>query len=183
MSLKEKLAARLHGSVIMMGIGNPDRGDDAAGSLTVRRMRGKPGLCAIDAQEIPENYLGQVVAERPDTIALIDAVDLGTAPGSMAIIEKHQLAEYWPSTHRVPLCLVMNYLERETRADVFLLAIQPRRIEFGMPVSDEVEAAVSRLVSILNELLVLPRPVQMIARDLRTCPHVLSPLFKEAPVR
>jgi hydrogenase 3 maturation protease len=183
MSLKEKLAARLHGSITMMGIGNPERSDDAAGSVAVRRMRSRPGLCVIDAQDVPENYLGQVVAARPDTVALMDAVDLGAAPGSVAIVEKDQLAEYWPSTHRVPLCLLINYLERETRADVFLLAIQPRRIEFGIAVSDEVEAAVSRLVSILNDLQALPRPMQMTTQDIRPCPPVISPIFKEAPVR
>jgi hydrogenase 3 maturation protease len=157
MNLQEQLAARIQGNVAIVGIGNPCRGDDAAGSLVARQIREAPGVRVIDAQDVPEDYLCLLVNQQPDTVVLIDAVDLGSAPGSVALLDKDQVAGYWPSTHRVPLCLLMNYLERETNAHVFLLAIQPRQTVFLQPVSEEVNASVTRLAAVLNRVLEMTR--------------------------
>lgn len=153
MSLRERLAERLKGAVVVVGVGNPLRGDDAAGSLAARRLMGMTRAHAIDAEEVPESYLGEVRAAAPDTVVLIDAVDLGAEPGSVALLEKEDVALYFPSTHRLPLSLMMEFVQRETGADTFVLAVQPRGLNFGAPVSDEVEASVSLLVKMLGEVL------------------------------
>ena len=152
MDLQEQLATGIQGNVVVMGIGNPCRGDDAAGSLVARQISDAPGVRVIDAQEVPENYLCHVVDEGPDTVVLIDSVDLKSAPGSVALLDKDQVAGYWPSTHRVPLTLLMDYLERETHARVFLIAIQPRHTAFMQPMSGEVHASVASVAAVLNEV-------------------------------
>ena len=153
MSLKEQIAARLHGRVVVLGIGNPERGDDGAGSVVAQRIQGGAGFRVFDAQDVPENYLGPIVAARPDTVILIDAVDLGAAPGSVSILTKDHLAGYWPSTHRIPLSLVMNYLERETGADVFLVGVQPAQLEFGQPMSETVRRTATDLAAVIEDIM------------------------------
>jgi hydrogenase 3 maturation protease len=166
MNLPEQLAARIQGNVVIMGIGNPCRGDDAAGSLVARRISDAPGVRVIDAQDVPEDYLCLVVKQQPDTVVLIDSVDLDSAPGSIALLDKDQVAGYWPSTHRVPLCLLMNYLEREINARIFLLAIQPRQTVFLEPMSAEVSSSVTRIADVLNSVLAMPRmPANVIFAD------------------
>jgi hydrogenase maturation protease HycI len=157
MNLQEQLAARIQGNVVVMGIGNPFRGDDAAGSLVARRISDAPGVLVIDTQDVPEDYLCLVVKQQPDTVVLIDSVDLDSAPGSIALLDKDQVAGYWPSTHRVPICLLMNYLERETNARIFLLAIQPRQTVFLEPMSAEVSSSVTRIADVLNSVLAMRR--------------------------
>jgi len=153
MNLQEQLAAAMQGTVVVMGIGNPCRGDDAAGSLVARKISDVPGAHVIDAQDVPENYLCQVADQRPDTIVLIDSVDLKSAPGSVALLDKDQTAAYWPSTHRVPISLLMNYLERENHARVLLIAIQPRQTAFLQPMSAEVSSSVEAIASVLKEVI------------------------------
>jgi hydrogenase 3 maturation protease len=153
MSLEETLAARLRGRVTVVGIGNPLRGDDAAGCLVARGLRAAPGLEAIEVEEVPENHLGAVTASRPDTIVLVDAVDLGAAPGSLALVDTAELARFTPTTHRVPLDLLATWLARETGADVVIAAVQPRRIGWGEPVSPEVGESVRLLAATLNRAL------------------------------
>ncbi len=166
MNLQEQLAARIQGNVVIMGIGNPCRGDDAAGSLVARQIRDAPGVRVIDAQDVPEDYLCLVVNHRPDTVVLIDSVDLDSAPGSIALLDKDQMAGYWPSTHRVPMCLLMNYLERETNARIFLIGIQPRQTGFLEPMSDEVSSSVARIADALNSVLQMARmPAQVVFTD------------------
>ena len=166
MNLQEQLAARIQGNVVIMGIGNPCRGDDAAGGLVARQIRDAPGVRVIDAQDVPEDYLCLVVNHRPDTVVLIDSVDLDSAPGSIALLDKDQVAGYWPSTHRVPICLLMNYLERETNARIFLVAIQPRQTVFLEPMSEEVYASGVRIAEVLSSVLAMPRvPANVIFAD------------------
>ena len=158
MNLHAQLATKIRGDVVVMGIGNPCRGDDAAGSLVARQMiHDAPGVRVIDAQDVPEDYLTQVVNQGPDTVVLIDSVDLNSAPGSVALLDKDQLAVYWPSTHRVPISLLMNYLEQETHARVLLIAIQPRQTAFLEPMSGEVRASVAGMVDVLKSVLERPR--------------------------
>jgi hydrogenase 3 maturation protease len=177
MDLKAQLATEIQGHIVVMGIGNPCRGDDAAGSMVAQKLsvlwhghpghdsaragrpwhgslpgHDVPGVRVIDAQEVPENYMQQVVDERPDTVVLIDSVDLESSPGSVALLDKDQMAGYMPSTHRMPLTLLMDYLERETHARIFLIAIQPRHTAFMQPMSGEVHASVVSIAGVLNDV-------------------------------
>jgi hydrogenase 3 maturation protease len=152
MDFQEQLATEIQGNVVVMGIGNPCRGDDAAGSMVAQKLSAVPGVRVIDAEEVPENYFRQVVGESPNTVVLIDSVDLNSAPGSVALLDKDEVAGYWPSTHRMPLSLLMDYLERETRARIFLIAIQPRHTAFMQPMSGEVHASVASIAGVLRDV-------------------------------
>jgi len=157
MNLQEQLAVAMQGTVVVMGIGNPCRGDDAAGSLVARKINDVPGMHVIDAQDVPENYLCQVADQRPDTVVLIDCVDLKSAPGSVALLDKDQTAAYWPSTHRVPVSLLMNFLERGAPTRVHLIAIQPRQTDFSRPMSEEVSSSVEAVAGLLREVFAVQR--------------------------
>lgn len=154
MTLEAALDARLRGDLVILGIGNPLRGDDAAGGLLARRLGPAPGVTAIDAEEVPESHLGRILAARPSVVLLIDAVDLGAPPGSAALLESGDLPLGPVSTHRVPLRLLMDVVARDTGADVLLLAIQPRHVEFGRPLSAEVRTTVALLTETLDRILV-----------------------------
>ena len=168
MMLADELAARLSGNVVVVGVGNPLRGDDAAGCLVARRLQGTPGVCVIEAEEVPESFVGDIAAAVPDAVALVDAVDLGREPGAVAVLEKEQVAAYAPTTHRMPLSLVMEVAHRRTGADVFLIAVQPSRVDFGTLPTPEVSDSVERLAGMLGEILRtrVNRPVT--AHDART---------------
>ena len=157
MKLQEQLAEAIRGTMVVMGIGNPCRGDDGAGSIVARKIGDAHGVHVIDAQDVPENYLRQVVDWHPDTLVLIDSVNLKAAPGSVAILEKDQTASYWPSTHRVPLSLLMDYIERETHARLCLIAIQPRQMAFLQPMSAEVSSSVEAIADVLKRVLEVRR--------------------------
>jgi hydrogenase 3 maturation protease len=153
MDLREQLVTATQGNVVVMGIGNPCRGDDAAGSHVARQIAERPGMHVIDAQDVPEDYLCQIQQHQPDSVVLIDSVDLGSAPGSVALLESGRTTGYYPSTHRVPMRLLVSYLERTTHARIFLLAIQPRQTGFLQAMSAEVSSSVESVTEVLNEVL------------------------------
>lgn len=161
-ALVRELSHRLVGSVVVMGIGNPDRGDDGAGlrvaGLLAETLRGGalPGgrrVTVLMAGEVPESYLGPATAARPDAVLLVDAADLGAEPGSAVLLQPEDLQGGGAFTHRTPLSLLSKFLRRETGADVLLLAIQPRSVEWGVSLSPEVEEAAAHLADILASAL------------------------------
>jgi len=163
MDLREQLVNQIQGNTVVVGIGNPCRGDDAAGSLVARQIRDVPGVAAIDAQDVPENHWRQIVNQRPDTIILVDSVNLKSPPGSVAVLDKDQIAAHWPSTHRMPAGALMGFFERETHAHIFLIAIQPRQTEFMQSVSAEVQSSVAGVADVLNQVLATRRQAAAIA--------------------
>jgi len=52
----------------------------------------------------------------------------------------------------VPLTLLMDYLERETHARLWLIAIQPRHTGFMQPMSGEVHSSVASIARMLREV-------------------------------
>ncbi len=152
MTRATELAQALGGHLVVVGIGNPRRGDDGAGSLLARRLAGTPGITSFDAEDVPESWVGPIAAAVPDFVLLVDAVHLGQAPGTVALARREDLVLRGADTHRPSLYLMMEYLERTTRAPIRLLAIQPKELGLDAPMSPEVEASVAALVRILRGL-------------------------------
>lgn len=146
-----RLRNHLKGKIVIVGIGNTLRGDDGAGPELIRRLKNSfshsqlPPIYLIDAGEVPENYLQKIAGYKPDTILLVDAVDFRGRPGAARIAEASAIRNDSVSTHNASLKLVMEYLEKETRADIFLLGIQPGNMAFGSGLSEPVRRAVERI--------------------------------------
>jgi len=148
-----KLKDRLQGKVSIVGIGNRLRNDDGVGPEIIKRLnKPLPSLFLFDVGEVPENYLGKIVKQKPDTIVLIDAVSLGASPGTIKIIEKDDIRDESLSTHNVSLNLVVKYLQKETSADVFLLGVQPKTTEFGKEISQPVRESLEKIVRMLERV-------------------------------
>ncbi len=129
---------------IVIGIGNPLRGDDGIGLAVARRLIAYTRTPVIFAGETPENHLDTVRKRRPAWVLLIDAANLRAEPGEFAIVRMGRNPTFapgaLPSTHRPSLAVLSTYIEKELGAEVWLLGIQPRDLEPGSAISPEVAA-------------------------------------------
>jgi hydrogenase 3 maturation protease len=145
----EILGKRLRRPVVVLGIGNRWRGDDAAGPCVVDRVAGRlEGRC-IDAGEAPERHLGEATAGEPGTILVVDAVDFGGATGDLAVFEEKDLPERAGTTHDTPLGVLMRYAREESGAEVVLIGIQPGSVAFGARMSEAVREGVTAVADFL----------------------------------
>ncbi|MCM8783250.1 MAG: hydrogenase 3 maturation endopeptidase HyCI [Candidatus Omnitrophica bacterium] len=135
-----KLEGILRGKVIILGIGNPIRGDDAIGSVLAERLVGKISVRVYNGGSSPENLLGKIVQENPDTVLIVDAVDFGGAFGDLDIFNSENIktANLF-STHNLSPRLIFDFLKEYTQAKTYLLAIQPKSIDLGDKMSLEIE--------------------------------------------
>ena len=154
---REELARRRDRRLVVVGVGNELRGDDGLGPAVARALQEElePTLCgrALDCGEVPENYLGPIVAAQPETIVLCDAVDFGAEPGAVRVLELGEDVPIPISTHNASLGLLAKVLRSESGAEVLLLGIQPAGTQFGAPLSEAVRRSVVEVVDGLVELM------------------------------
>jgi hydrogenase 3 maturation protease len=139
----------LKGRVVLFGVGNLLRGDDAAGPLLIERLRGKVQAICINAELAPDRYIGKIIQLQPDTLIIIDAVHLGTAPGSYMVLKPGQLEDTVSLSHDIPLRDLIEQIQREIDTEVYVLGIQPERTGIGDSLSPRVERALATIEELL----------------------------------
>ncbi|HTZ11038.1 MAG TPA: hydrogenase maturation protease [Candidatus Margulisiibacteriota bacterium] len=145
-SILAHLASHLKGKIVILGIGNNLKSDDGIGSILAGRIQGKVPYLVYDSGSSPENYLGKIVRDKPDTLLLIDAVDFSAPPGDFNILEGDGLqAQNMCFTHNASLSLVINYLKNNLKVDIIILIIQPKTLAFGDSLSPEVSKTLKYL--------------------------------------
>jgi hydrogenase 3 maturation protease len=137
--------------LLIMGIGNRLRGDDAFGPLLIDRLEGHVTAQLLDAGDVPENYLGVVESARPEIILVVDAVNSGGKAGEVSLFVLDQLANTSVSTHNASLSLFFKVLQIDPPPEILLLAIQPANITLGEPLSKPVSATLSLLTKVLTQ--------------------------------
>ena len=136
-----------------MGIGNQLRADDGIGSILANRLKSKVDATVIDAEEVPENYLGPIIADTPEVLMILDAANMDAPPGSLAIIEMENIASSGLSTHSASFELFFLVLQSEIQPDTFVLGIQPQSTEFGAPMTEPVRKALVIIEQALQNIL------------------------------
>ncbi len=144
------------GKAAVVGIGNRLRGDDAAGSIVAERLAAafptSPSLLVIDAETVPENYFGDLIQAHPEVVLFVDVADFGGQPGEWELVPLQALADKLPSTHTMSVKFLGQWLETE-RISCWLLAIQPKQIAFGVPMSREVAKAAEEIAQLFVRIL------------------------------
>ena len=140
----------LKGKIVLFGIGNTLRGDDALGPMLVEMLRDKVNAVCINAEGSPENYLGKVLKEAPDTLLIIDAVYLNSGPGEYRLLAPKEVETTVTSTHDIPLTMLIDYLKSEKYMNIYILGIEPLHLELGRKVSPKVKQTIIMLKEMIT---------------------------------
>ncbi len=141
---------------VVIGLGNPLMGDDGLGLVALERLRREYAIPAdvelVDGGTWGMNLLP--VIEDAGRVILIDAIDVGTAPGSPVRLERARLPRYLAtkiSPHQVDLRDVLGLAElRGTLpSDTIAVGLQPKRIALGNQLSDVLACRVDDLVALV----------------------------------
>ena len=134
--------------MLIIGCGNPQRGDDAAGAMAAERLRAlgiAAEVCAGEASELIGAWSGA------DDVIVIDAVVTGAPVGTVNVWDGQHPLQYGRSsgsTHglgvaeAIELARTINCLPERLR----VYGIEGNRFEIGSGVSPEVERAIDEVV-------------------------------------
>lgn len=141
--------------MLILGCGNQDRGDDAAGLLAARKLR-ELGIAAVNCSgeaSILLDFWGGA-----EDVLVIDAVLTGAATGTVHVWDAQNISippRKGSSTHglglaeAIELARTLKQMPRRLR----VYGIEGRNFQIGSEVSAEVRAAVPQVVEkILQEI-------------------------------
>ncbi|MEW6222504.1 MAG: hydrogenase 3 maturation endopeptidase HyCI [Candidatus Hadarchaeota archaeon] len=120
--------------VVVVGVGNDMRGDDAAGLLVVRKLKEKissPRLLILEVGMAPERFISEIESFTPTHVVFVDGADFGGKAGEVVVASPADIAGEKISTHTLPISVLSGYLKMKTGAKVLLVGIQTGRVQIG----------------------------------------------------
>lgn len=158
---QSNLSRRLKGArrIVLLGIGQPLKGDDAAGVIVARsiarRLRSATpeGIEVIVAADTPESRTAEIRRFFPSHVLLIDAGTDSRVPGTIFFPDFRRMEPEEITTHRLPLPLLARYLEATLPCKVIIVAIEPAASFSARRLSPPVKRTVGQLARFLADLL------------------------------
>lgn len=137
--------------IVLMGVGNELRGDDAFGVTLAERIEHRVAPKIFVTHDLPEDYTVKAADERPDIVLVLDAIDFHGEPGEVHLVAGNDIPPTPGVTHRPSLEMMARFLELDAGADMWVLGVQPRMDSVG--VGDEMSEPVTRALDELEALL------------------------------
>jgi len=145
---------------LVIGLGNPLMGDDGAGVAALEWLREgwdlPPEVELVDGGTWGMNLLPLI--ESTHRLILLDAIDTGSPPGTLTVLERSDLPRYFAlklSPHQIDLreVLALAELRGALPDDLVALGIQPQRIAMEAELSPLVGAGIPKLVDLVLDRL------------------------------
>ena len=118
-------------------------GDDAVGPIVATQSGG------IDCGTTPENFTRLLRVNKPDTLVIIDAADMGLKPGAVRALHFNELNAAFVTSHGIPLSVILEQFSKSI--NIIFIGIQPKQTNPGEPLSPEVKAAADFIVEKLKQ--------------------------------
>ena len=139
---------------LLLGMGNPLRGDDAVGHLLAADLEplNKEGFQARAVGTSVENAMRRIRETAGGTLLLVDAVFDETLPeGDWAFYPSEQLDSVCHSTHSIPLSMLISYWQKEVPGiRVYFLGISIRSSDDMAPLSPVLQKTLQSLKSLVH---------------------------------
>jgi hydrogenase maturation protease len=144
---------------LVVGVGHPDRGDDAVGPLVAAALWERPGVHADVVHLLEPTQLTELMAGRP-LVVLVDAAASQAPPGSLRLDDVTEqplpaAAGRPVSTHGLGLvdAVAMARLLGTLPARLLVVTVAGSRFDLGQPAQPAVLAAVEGVCAQVRTLL------------------------------
>ncbi len=132
--------------ILFVGIGNLLKKDDGVGVYISSGIKNKSNIEALTVEVSLENYIGKINSIDPDILVLIDCMEMGSAPGTHKLMSVSKIDDLTFNTHNISLKRISEFFAMP----VYLLGIQPEKIEFGENMSYLVKEEAEKIINIIN---------------------------------
>jgi hydrogenase maturation protease len=133
--------------ILFVGIGNLLKMDDGVGVYISRHIKNTGIISSLTVETSIENYIGKINRLDPDILVLIDCVDLKSAPGTVMLLDVSQIHDLTFNTHNISLKRLSDFFQMP----VFVLGIQPEKIDFGENISYLVKNVADKVIKQINK--------------------------------
>lgn len=141
-----KLLSQKDKKRLFVGIGNILKSDDGAGVYISRKINQRDTISSLTVEASIENYIGKINSLNPDILILIDCVDMNLSVGTFKLLTLNQIRDLTFNTHNISLKRLSEFFSMP----VFILGIQPEKIDFGENISYLVKKVSDRIIKQIN---------------------------------
>ena len=142
----KKLLRLKERKILFIGIGNLLKRDDGVGVYISGKIKNTSNISALSVETSIENYIGKINSLNPDILVLIDCVDLKSVPGKFKLLTLNQVQDQTFNTHNISLKKLTDFFSMP----VFILGIQPEKIDFGENISYLVKNIADKIIKLIN---------------------------------
>jgi len=120
--------------------------DDGVGVYISSKIKNTSLISALTVEVSLENYIGKINSLNPDILVLIDCVDMKSTPGTHKLMSLSKIHDLTFNTHNISLKRFQDFFKMQ----VYLLGIQPEKINFGENISYLVKEEAEKIINIIN---------------------------------
>lgn len=142
----EKILSGKNKRILFVGIGNVLKSDDGVGVYISSRIANSERILSLSVEVSIENYIGKINSLKPDTLVLVDCMDINSPPGTCRILNPDMIQDLTFNTHNISLKKLSDFF----KMPVFVLGIQPENIEFGENISYIVKKVADQIIKMIN---------------------------------
>ncbi len=132
--------------ILFVGIGNLLKSDDGVGVYISNNIKNRGNISSLTVEISIENYIGKINSLKPDFLILMDCVDLKSPPGTYKLLEINQIQDLTFNTHNISLRRLSEFF----KMPVYILGIQPGKVEFGENISYLVKNIADKIINLIN---------------------------------
>jgi hydrogenase maturation protease len=138
--------------LLLLGMGNPMRGDDAIGHLLAESLESlnSEGFQSHAVGTAIENAMSWIRQTAGGAVLLVDAVfDESLAEGSWALYPPEMLDSMCHSTHSIPLSMLISFWQKEIPGlQVYFLGVSIRNNSEMAPLAPALQQTLASLQSL-----------------------------------
>ena len=142
-----ELLSQTDKKILFIGIGNILKMDDGVGVYISRKVKNRDSVSSLTVETSIENYIGKITSLNPDILVLIDCVDIKSAAGTHKLLSLNQIQDLTFNTHNISLRRLSDFFPMP----VYILAIQPWKIDFGENISYLVKNVADKIIKRINK--------------------------------
>lgn len=154
--LRELFRSSSKKNIVIIGIGHPLRGDDYIGSCILKELKRSSNMIPVnvrlfDAEDSVESAISKLVELKPKYVIFIDTCEMNMKPGEIRLFPVAATEYPFFTTHGIPLKLLSERILPES--ECWILAVQPKQVEFSNDTSPEVREAGLSILEYVSKLL------------------------------
>jgi hydrogenase 3 maturation protease len=141
--------------IVIIGMGNELRADDAVGLHIVRLLKRYTNnrLQVFAGHTTPEAFIGPACAVHPTHLLIVDAAELQKKPGVWQVLSSDDVEEGLFTTHAIPATEVAAEIQRRCDPKIAFLGIQPKSRDISLSLSRECQQTAKEIADIIQRII------------------------------
>ena len=149
-----KAALAPQGRTLVITLGSILRADDGVGPYVCGHVKfSRLDLKLLDAGTTPESIAQTAIDWKPEKIIIIDAAHFEGVAGEIRVIPLEAINQHAViSTHSFPLSVTFSIVKEDTGAQIVVVGVQAKSLDYKEGLSPEVEETASKLADYFNRI-------------------------------